>query len=435
MKKSLAFVVATLALSACGKSLHVSEKPAPQNLVKKNMLGEPIAEKVGEFSQADVEDLNKSELLLPFKGNDANRVFRSLQFLPNKEMESKVQSVSAQLILKGLKVQGKSVDDESLRELKDTATLCLVEKPKAQCAGKTMPDAIEQSDYIQVDKELEFTKNSSGEYSLDLIQAFGLENKNAAERIQFLRDNSKDYDKKGYHKLRMVIGKEIDFESGDLVIQTELQDGEKIEIEVPGEPLDPKDKVDGELPGGKVAGKDANSATVSPGGGSSNDDKDQGKNELQNDATGTKEELMEFKLVKEIDSTKMKFTKGSGRQILKDENLTKLSSLTDVLKTYKGLLTQVEVKAQTDKSGTDSVNQSISTERAEYVKAAIQNALMSNFEVSSEVDLSAVGVGEVQNSSCGTNQTCPNDRKIILTIKGKGTDAKTSELDDALKAL
>jgi outer membrane protein OmpA-like peptidoglycan-associated protein len=412
MRNAFALVLAALALGACGKSLHVSEKAAAYN-TKRNLLGEPIAQKLGGLSNIDLKEVETGDLTLPF-GKEGTQ-FRALHFVPRSEVVENVSSLK--LSLKGLKINDVAVDDQT--DL-SKGTLCLLQKGFQHCSGTDMPSGFTA---LGEEKKLPIVPdaNAKGSFTIDLLDAFGLQGKDAGQVMAFLEQISSDYDGKGYRKFRFSIGKNIGFEEGSLELQTELKKGTKpIEIEVPGAPTkEGDDQMATEesvqqviekvlVPVMKTEAK-PQETNANPG------------------STGSDETPAEnLNVEKVVDSNSILFSgKRDGTQYLKPDAEAKLNRITDLIATYQESIEKVFIQVQTDRDGRTDRNVTLSKDRAEYIRKNLvgkANTL--------EGRTVAAGIGAVPQSSCDGNK-CPKDRKFTITITmNDGT--KTRELQEKL---
>lgn len=447
MRNTFAIIMAALALSACGKSLHISEKPESKLQIKRTLLGDPIAQKVAYLSKYDLEEVKKGDLILPF-GTEGTQ-FRALHYLPEAKGVESVSSL--RLNLKGLKIAGVAADEKS--DL-SKVTLCLLEKDSRICAGSEVPDGFTAS---SAGKALRIVADAGvkGSYSIDLLEAFDLKDKSAEAVLAFLEKNSTDYDGKGYRKFRLSVGKRIEFEEGSLEIQTELKKGtEPVAIEVPGAPLNAGDDAAAEpaqekaqstdpaptLPATtQTAAANTNTPAVTPA--SSDpapaDPTSENPAGLSNEPVVTTDESPEAPLdvivEKVVDSNMMLFsgkkTGASYQQVLKAAPLAKLDQMTNLIASQSDAIEKVYIQCTTDLDGALDRNTEISQERADYVKANLvaKAPLLSD-------KITAVGLGPVESSSCGAKKTCLRDRRIVITLTMRDA-SKTAELQQKLDGI
>jgi outer membrane protein OmpA-like peptidoglycan-associated protein len=408
MRNAVAFVLAALTLSACGKSLHLSEKPESKLQTKRNMLGDPIAQKVTGLSDLDLKNIKENDLV-PF--GEEGVQFRALHYLPEGKVVESVSSLK--LHLKGAKISDLS-----------HATLCLLEKGSKICSGTEIPSGFTasvegQALPIVADSEV---KDS---YSIDLIEAFGLKGKSAEEILAFLEKNSSDYDGKGYRKFIFSIGKNIRFEEGSFEIQTELKKGvEPVAIEVPGAPLNEGDDASAETP---LASPTESTAERKLGTTESVQEKPAAPlKSAEVSETVTAESVTVEKVA---DSTVIYFSgrknkNGKYEQYLKADAQEKLDRITNQIASLAESIQEVMIQCQTDLNGTGERNTVLSQERADFVKKNLAEKVP-------VMNITAVGKGSVARSSCGNNKTCLKDRKIVITVIMKDP-GKTAQLQGKL---
>jgi outer membrane protein OmpA-like peptidoglycan-associated protein len=418
MRNAVAFVLAALTLSACGKSLHLSEKPESKLQIKRNMLGDPIAQKVTGLSDLDLKNIKENDLV-PF--GEEGVQFRALHYLPEGKVVESVSSLK--LHLKGAKISDLS-----------HATLCLLEKGSKICSGTEIPSGFTasvegQALPIVADSEV---KDS---YSIDLIEAFGLKGKSAEEILAFLEKNSSDYDGKGYRKFIFSIGKNIRFEEGSFEIQTELKKGvEPVAIEVPGAPLNEGDDASAETP---LASPTESTAERKLGTTESVQEKPAAPlKSAEVSETVTAEPARAEPVTAEsvtvekvADSTVIYFygrknKNGKYEQYLKDDAQEKLDRITNQIASLAESIQKVMIQCQTDLHGTVERNTVLSQERADFVKKNLA-------EKAPLMNITAVGEGSVARSSCGNKKTCLKDRKIVITVTMKNP-GKTAQLQGKL---
>lgn len=408
MRNAVAFVLAALTLSACGKSLHLSEKPESKLQTKRNMLGDPIAQKVTGLSDLDLKNIKENDLV-PF--GEEGVQFRALHYLPEGKVVESVSSLK--LHLKGAKISDLS-----------HATLCLLEKGSKICSGTEIPSGFTasvegQALPIVADSEV---KDS---YSIDLIEAFGLKGKSAEEILAFLEKNSSDYDGKGYRKFIFSIGKNIRFEEGSFEIQTELKKGvEPVAIEVPGAPLNEGDDASVE---NTLASPTESTAERKLGTTESVQEKPAAPlKSAEVSETVTAESVTVEKVA---DSTVIYFSgrknkNGKYEQYLKADAQEKLDRITNQIASLAESIQEVMIQCQTDLNGTGERNTVLSQERADFVKKNLAEKVP-------VMNITAVGKGSVARSSCGNNKTCLKDRKIVITVIMKDP-GKTAQLQGKL---
>ncbi|NDF14117.1 hypothetical protein EB061_02200 [bacterium] len=414
MKKTFALVLAALALSACGKSLHVSEKPKPKLQIKRNMLGEPIAQKLGGFSSVDLEEVKTGDLVLPF--GEAGKEFRALHFLPEADLVEKVTSLK--LSLKELKISNVAVDDNTdLSKL----TLCVLQKDFKYCSGSEMPSgftALVEGGKLPITADA----NAKGSFNIDLLEAFALQSKDAGQVMAFLKQISSDYDGKGYRKFRFSIGKNLEYLEGSLELQTELKKGtEPVAVEVPGTPIQTGDDQYATEEEFKVVAKEAEDRLRTAVG--------KPANENVVDAM-TRSEPEKLIVEKSVDSTSILFSgKIDGTQYLQPAAEEKLNRITNLIATYKESIGKVFIQVQTDRDGSTERNVTLSTARAEYIR---KNLLDKAPDLGDRTV--AAGLGAVEASSCAPQDKCLKDRKFTITLTMKD-GSKTADLQTELNAI
>ncbi len=441
MKNFIALICAVLALSACGKSLHLSVKATDSGLKVEtpNAVTKPttplavvVDGQLAPFSDFDQQQLggmlpylNKEDLANSVRtlGEPAftevkdsvalgyvkrsNLVFRAVLQVPPKDAITKVDRFAIQL--KGLRKFSEKQDDAKTLSKQ---VLCILDT--RSCSGEKADSTPKEKQNLnpefwskatlasdsfssiktgqvllnnavtgesistpEADTSLGFTE---GEETIDMRTLFGLEKLTDAELVDWIYANSTAYAEPGYRKFRFVMGNNVYFDSGDLILQVE-EDDKKLPTDfsqAPGKPVNG----DQDLSPVKL-----DPATPSVG----------GVPAVHTD--------LEVVLIFE----KLKFETGVTQISKRDAERIRATGL--ILSKKQNLIEGLKVVGQTDPLGTPEQNLKLSLKRAQGVmnilkQVGVPSALME-----------AQGLGEVKASSCLPWDYCPEDRTISLQFQ------------------
>lgn len=418
----------------------------------------------------------------------SNLVFRAIKHVPKKEH---VQSVDKfELVFKGVRLyNAKGVDRKALAKqvlcMLDTRT-CSGEKDDSDVnnlnqlfwVGDTSKaDNLKSKDFAEKSVPVELLKNADGSVimsnetvELDLLKAFGLDKKTAAEQIEWIEKNSTPFtnpDKAelGYRKFRFVIANNVHIESGQLILSYTLtKDASDKKLDVWGKPADAGDyqnDEDDRKDGSKIVAtaaetdvkKDAASATPTPTptptpaleqspATAKTDGTETGKvtkiiipapivnpvvipakpvtaEDKDNQAKKVDISLDLYDLVLKFQVNKADLSKKDGEKLL----LT-----AKVLSDAGQNLRKVFITGHTSVTGSKKLNDKLSKDRATAVAQKLLKGKLSKTMMDAPK-----GMGSPKVSSCDPVRECQRDRKVMIKIslsdklKGKNADPTALE--------
>jgi outer membrane protein OmpA-like peptidoglycan-associated protein len=339
----------------------------------------------------------------------SNLVFRAIIQVPPKEAITKIDSL--RLEIKGLRrfnEKGVNGDDLSKQVLCIADTrICSGEKADETPAEKAnlnpafWTDAKVTNEVFSTIKTGKILFNnpvtgeslsavsaeaatgfSEGDQLLDLRVVFGLEKLSTSELVDWIYANSTEYAEPGYRKFRFVMGNNLYFDEGQIVLQVEKDDRR-----MPGDFA--------QAPGHILNGdRDAADVQMEP---------------AVPSVLGVPGPRTDLEVALIFD--KLHFQTGS--VAISERDAARIRSTGLLLSKKAAQFEQLRIIGQTDEIGSVARNLELSRIRAGKVKTILKSS-----GVPAEI-MKSIGLGEVKSSMCQPWELCPWDRMITLQFEVK----------------